>query len=101
MNSRRTLIGLLTLAMGGLALANGCASHDSSTPLVKDDSGHFAHVAKSGGQIWAENCTRCHNARPANQYSAQQWDIISTHMRLRADLNGEEQRAVTKFLSGT
>jgi hypothetical protein len=105
MNSTRTIIGLLSLVVVGLTLANGCASQDSgkgsATPGATPASGHFAHVAKTGGQIWAENCSRCHNPRPATQYSPQQWDIIDTHMRLRANLNGEEQRAVVRFMSGT
>ena len=100
MNSKHTIIGMLVLALGGLVIASGCASKNDGT-LVNDDSGHFPHVVKTGGQIWADNCTRCHNARPSTQYTPQQWDIICTHMQLRADLNGSERRAVAKFLAGT
>ncbi len=76
----------------------GCTA--DSEKQVSDGSSHFPHVKKTGAQIWAENCTRCHNPRPAVQYSAQQWDMITTHMRLRADLNGEEQRAIYHFMWG-
>ena len=82
-----------------ISISIGCASQKQD--LVKTDGGHFAHVQKTGGQIWAENCSRCHNPRPATQYSAQQWDLLTTHMRLRANLNGEEQRAVYHFMAGT
>lgn len=105
MNSKRTILGILLLSGIGLTLGNGCASHDAANPDATQEaapaSGHFAHTIKTGAQVWAENCTRCHTPRPATQYSAQQWDIITTHMRLRANLNGEEQRAVYRFLSGT
>ena len=101
MDKKRTLIGILVTALGGLVLASGCGSQNADTKLVTDDSGHFPHVVKNGAQIWADNCTRCHYARPSTQYSAQQWDIIITHMRVRADLNGAESRAVVKFMSGT
>jgi hypothetical protein len=53
---------------------------------------------KAGSELWAENCTRCHNARPPQYYSDVQWDIIVHHMRLRADLTGQEARAIAEFL---
>jgi len=53
---------------------------------------------KSGAQIWADNCSRCHNYRDPGYYSPSQWGMIVHHMRLRANLTGEEQRKVTEFL---
>jgi hypothetical protein len=90
------------LIVTGAALAVGCTSPQDRTPAgeVHTSSSLFAYVQKNGGQIWAENCSRCHIPRPATQYSAQQWDLITTHMRLRCNLNGEEQRAVYRFMSG-
>ena len=88
---------LACFALGAAWLAAGCAAPKADGTRAS----HFAHVQKTGNQIWAENCTRCHNPRPSTEYSAQQWDIITTHMRLRANLNGEEQRAVRDFMSGT
>jgi hypothetical protein len=56
---------------------------------------------KSGVQLWSENCARCHNMRPPDSFSDQQWAIIVHHMRLRANLTGEEQREITKFLQAS
>ena len=56
---------------------------------------------KAGSQLWAENCTRCHNARPPQAYSDGQWSTIVHHMRLRADLTGEEARLVRDFLQAS
>jgi hypothetical protein len=86
-----------------IVTVSGCArpGESAGTPEAQAASGFFPHVQKTGGQIWAENCTRCHNPRPSTQYSAPQWDLITSHMRLRCDLNGEEQRAVYHFMTGS
>lgn len=98
MQSPRLIAGCIALATVCLVLDSGCESQKdaSNRPSV----GLFSHVQKSGAQIWAENCIRCHTPRPAAQYSPQQWDLITTHMRLRCNLNGEEQRAVYRFMAG-
>lgn len=51
-----------------------------------------------GAQIYNLNCVRCHNARPAGQYSDREWDVIIPHMRERAHLTGGESNAVLTFL---
>ena len=98
MRSPRLIAANVALAMVCLVLDSGCGSQNDAAN--HPSGGLFAHVQKSGAQIWAENCTRCHTPRPATQYSAQQWDLITTHMRLRCNLNGEEQRAVYHFMTG-
>jgi len=52
----------------------------------------------AGSELWAQNCTRCHYARPPEYYSDAQWDVIVHHMRLRANLTGEEARKIAEFL---
>ncbi|WP_242919740.1 hypothetical protein [Pontibacter liquoris] len=32
-----------------------------------------AVIAKSGTQLWAENCQRCHNTPPLNIYNDKEW----------------------------
>lgn len=53
---------------------------------------------KGGGQLWSENCGRCHNSPPASTYSAEQWDVIGMHMRMRAKVTADEVRKIIKFL---
>ncbi len=97
---RRTIIAIIGTSVAASLLAVcGCGSQTDEVPAGQ--SGFFPHVQKSGAQVWAENCVRCHIPRPATQYTAQQWDLITSHMRLRCDLNGEEQRAVYHFMSGS
>jgi hypothetical protein len=56
---------------------------------------------KGGAQLWAENCTRCHNAPSPDRYSDAQWDVILQHMRMRANLTGEEARQIAEFLKAS
>ena len=52
----------------------------------------------AGAELWAANCSRCHNIRPPQSFSAAQWQVIAHHMRLRANLTGDETRLITAFL---
>lgn len=51
-----------------------------------------------GAQTWADNCDRCHEMRDPRDFSAGQWRVIVTHMRIRAGLTGQEARDVLRFL---
>ena len=53
---------------------------------------------KSGNQLWSESCARCHNMRDPSTYSDVNWSITMHHMRLRADLTGEDSRKILEFL---
>lgn len=62
--------------------------------MTQDDPGRFAHGAKA----WANNCGSCHNLRPAKDLRDDQWRVVVSHMRVRADLTGQEARDILKFL---
>ena len=53
--------------------------------------------AKSGDELWSENCQRCHNSPPRSAYSNIQWDVVNTHMRQRAILTEDEYKKVYEF----
>lgn len=91
--------GLVVIAMIGCTSSGGGATGASTQPAAADNSPPPAH--KSGTQLWSENCSRCHNIRPPEMYSDAQWAMIVQHMRLRANLTGEEQREITKFLQAS
>ena len=63
----------------------GCASSQKIT-------------AKSGAQLWAENCQRCHNTPSASSFSPEQWETIGMHMQTRALLTDEEKTKIVNFL---
>ncbi len=55
-------------------------------------------AAKSGVELWAENCQRCHNTPSATSFSAEQWKTIGMHMQTRALLTNNERDKVVAFL---
>jgi hypothetical protein len=67
---------------------------NQSTSAVSSDS----YMGLSGEELWSNNCLRCHNIRPPTMYGDAQWDVIVHHMRLRANITGQEQRAIVEFL---
>jgi hypothetical protein len=68
-----------------------------SSSAVSSDS----YMGLSGEELWSNNCLRCHNIRPPTMYSDAQWDVIVHHMRLRANITGQEQRAIVEFLKSS
>jgi nitrate/TMAO reductase-like tetraheme cytochrome c subunit len=94
MFAKTLMILVPTLA---LALAIGCSNNSSSTS-VGDKAQTAAAPEKGGAELWAENCSRCHNIRPPQSFSSSQWQAVVHHMRQRANLTGQEARAITAFL---
>jgi hypothetical protein len=72
----------------------GQTATTNSSSTVSNDS----YMGLSGEELWSNNCLRCHNIRPPTMYSNEQWDVIVHHMRLRANITGQEQRAIVEFL---
>ncbi len=54
--------------------------------------------AKSGAQLWGENCIRCHNAPSPETFSDVEWDVAMMHMRVRANLTETEVVKIAEFL---
>ena len=72
-----------------LALCCGCE------PGERSDS---SAVTPGGAELWAHNCRRCHNLRPPNSLSADQWEVVVNHMRVRAGLSASDARKIAEFL---
>lgn len=53
---------------------------------------------KSGAQLWGENCSRCHNAPSPADYSDNHWDVLITHMKVKAGLTNTETNKIVEFL---
>jgi hypothetical protein len=100
----RTKLLLLTICLAGapvVSLLPGCSSSPSansgadsaaSTASARNDSG------KSGNQLWADNCIRCHNNPSPSRYSDSEWQVVMRHMRIRANLTAEEEHKILAFL---
>ena|SRR5437868_6253921 len=95
------LVGLPgTFVIITLALLNwlviGCSSEKPSTEVAGGTA--TAPTAKSGAELWAENCIRCHNIRSPSSYNPVQWEVVMMHMRVRANLTPEEHKKILEFL---
>jgi cytochrome c5 len=95
-------------ALVGSALLAGCAnqttgekSSGASATTQPSNASATVSAAPSGAQLWADNCSRCHNIRPPQSYNDAQWEAVGMHMRLRANLTGTEQREITRFLQAS
>ena len=87
MNTKHTILLLTAMVLSITFTHTGCAP----TKAIQD---------KAGAQLWGENCNRCHNAPSMEQYSNPQWEVIGTHMKLKANLTDEETKKIISFLQG-
>ena len=53
---------------------------------------------KSGAQLWAENCNRCHNAPGPGEFNNDNWEIVGMHMQVRANLTKTDVDKIIDFL---
>ena len=81
------------------AIADDKSADAASTTTTASSAAQPSEkVAKDGSQLWSENCARCHNMRSPTSYSDAEWEVVMHHMRVRARLTPEEQKAILEFL---
>ena len=106
MFTRKTLFMMsVMLAAGcGVAALTGCSGGGQTTaPSTEVAPAAFTPaddnaLDNAGARIWARNCIRCHNIRTPASFSDRQWGIIMHHMRVKANLTGEQSEAILRFL---
>ena len=84
------------IVCGALTWLIGCATNKQSAEVAAGTTG--GATGKSGAQLWAENCIRCHNIRSPSSYSPVQWEVVMMHMRVRANLTADEHQKILAFL---
>jgi hypothetical protein len=89
---------LLLLILAGCNVFADPKSGRSTSPTSSETVSNDSYMGLSGEELWSNNCLRCHNIRPPTMYNDAQWDVIVHHMRLRANITGQEQRAIVEFL---
>lgn len=77
---------LITGIVAFSSVISGCKTQSA---LVK---------AKTGAQLWGENCIRCHNAPSPDAFSDAQWEVAGLHMQIRGNLTAAETEKVIEFL---
>jgi cytochrome c1 len=80
---------IITSLMIGLIIASSVLQQGCTVTKITE---------RGGAQLWSENCTRCHSTPPPNVYSDEQWDVISTHMRVRAAMTNDETEKIIEFI---
>lgn len=80
----KLLSGILMVA-GVMACAGTSAAKLSSKKLT-------------GEELYAINCSRCHNERYATEKTDGQWKTAMLHMRIRAEMPVEDARKILKYL---
>jgi cytochrome c5 len=98
----------ISSAILGAAVASGgfLLAAQNNRQGSKKESNHgnkFSHRMPAengqdeGQRVFAEQCSRCHNAPQG--FSPRIAGTISRHMRVRANLSAEEERALLRFLN--
>jgi len=86
LNNKMSIIVIMTITIASVsALFVGCTASQKIT-------------TKSGAQLWAENCQRCHNTPSPSTFSHDQWVTIGMHMQSRALLTDAEREKIVAFL---
>lgn len=85
--SIKSIASLLIISVGLIVVLsiNGCKASQKV-------------AAKTGVQLWTENCQRCHNTPSAASFSAEQWETIGLHMQSRALLTDMEREKIVAFM---
>jgi hypothetical protein len=96
---RVPVIWLVLFVLAGLAWNASAGSKEKRQK--QDASASDSYMGLSGEELWSNNCLRCHNIRPPTMYGNAQWDVIVHHMRIRANITGQEQRAIVEFLKSS
>ena len=104
----KTLVFFVLAGITAGAVLDGCASTQNPATTQGDTATTQPSFAlwgpppiKTGVQLWSDNCGRCHNVRPPEEFSGAQWEVLVHHMRTRANLTGAEAREIVKFLQAS
>ncbi|NOX46963.1 MAG: cytochrome c [Chlorobi bacterium] len=53
---------------------------------------------KTGAELWAQNCIRCHNIPSPDAYNNDDWETIGLHMKIRANMTSEQVDKIIEFM---
>jgi mono/diheme cytochrome c family protein len=93
----RTLKIVSSSLFFSLALLLATETRSLAAAAAKQDKTSRPDPPSEGERAFRQNCARCHNA-PDNLPSQSSGTIIR-HMRVRANLSREDERAILKFLN--
>lgn len=82
----------------GLQDAPECIDATNSAGTVPAACAPCYEEALSGGRVFTMYCGACHNARALGERPFASYESAANHMRVRANLTGEEYRKLMVFL---
>jgi len=96
------LVGFVILALGTPIPMAG-ASEDNNDEAqqeeaTKTEPAETEASALDGGKVYAWNCGACHSERYPKERTDSEWEVIITHMRVRANLTADQAKAVLRYL---
>lgn len=92
-------IALGLMAVFGLTVVACSSTKGNYTDVPNDEVAETEFkLEKSGAQLWGETCNRCHIAPSPSDYNDTDWETISLHMRVRANLTEHESKKIEEFL---
>jgi cytochrome c5 len=95
--SKRIPLGLLLLLAAVPVLSQtGAAQSQPAQQPPKNNSVH-ATQQRDGDEVFAQNCSRCHNA--PETFSPRIAGTVARHMRVRAGLSKEDEQAILRLLN--
>lgn len=94
-----------TATVGLLALGSGIAIAENESARAEpaqtsSTTTSSPRPALDGAKVYAWNCGVCHSERWPKERSDAEWDVIATHMRVRANLTAAQTEAVLQYLKG-
>ena len=88
----------LTIGMNIVSCSSAKEVYTDATDVEITGTEEEFKIEKSGAQFWGETCNRCHIAPSPASYNDTDWETISLHMRVRANLTEVEIDKIEDFL---
>lgn len=95
----RAIVFGITLLFAAPAVA-GAPKRQATQPAAKTQSAPTAAAATHedrGQQVFAQNCSRCHDAPQG--FSSRISGTVALHMRVRAGMSDADYKALLRFLN--
>ena len=82
--------------------AQGPAPRRIPSPQKDGEGGSCSYEdSLTGGQVFTMYCSYCHNAPTLAERPFSNFKNVAAHMRVRANLTGEEQRKILEFMKAS
>ncbi len=93
------MLGMVTVLMSGAktALANPSQSTTEKMSSQNRSAQNSGQTQDDGQRVFEQNCSRCHTA--PDGFSPRISKTVVRHMRMRANLSAEDERALLHFFN--